>query len=314
MQSFFRLRVGPNRWRFLSEALSDLDKNLRKLNSKLYVIRGNPQEEFASIFKEWNVVLLTFEHDIEPYSIDRDRFVKKIAERHQVEIVRENSLTIFDPQLVIARNKGSPPMTYQKFLSVSSSLPVPSPVEIPKKVSDHCHPEQDKREVKDPNCYSVPSLEELGVDSKTLNDVKFPGGESEALRRMEMNLKKTKYICQFEKPNTSPNSLEPSTTVLSPYIKFGCLSARLFYKRLRDVYKGNKHSKPPVSLEGQLFWREFYYCVASVTDNFDRMAGNKICAQIPWKNDKDFLEAWTYGMTGYPFIDAIMRQLRQEGW
>lgn len=44
------------------------------------------------------------------------------------------------------------------------------------------------------------------------------------------------YICKFEKPNTSPNSLEPSTTVLSPYLRFGCLSSRLFYHKIKQVY------------------------------------------------------------------------------
>jgi cryptochrome len=44
------------------------------------------------------------------------------------------------------------------------------------------------------------------------------------------------------------------------------------------------------------------------------MVGNKICAQIPWKTKSSYLEAWTNGMTGFPFIDAIMRQLKQEGW
>ena len=48
------------------------------------------------------------------------------------------------------------------------------------------------------------------------------------------------WICRFEKPRTEPNSLHPSTTVLSPYLKFGCLSARTFYYRLLDVYRLNK--------------------------------------------------------------------------
>lgn len=123
------------------------------------------------------------------------------------------------------------------------------------------------------------------------------------------------WVAAFEKPNTAPNSLEPSTTVLSPYLKFGCLSSRLFYKRLREVLKRHpKHSHPPVSLMGQLMWREFYYTAAASEPNFDRMIGNSFCMQIPWQHNAEHLKAWTYGQTGYPFIDAIMRQLRSEGW
>lgn len=311
---FQRLRVGPNRWRFLQETLENLDQNLRKLNTQLFVIRGNPKEKFPKLFNEWNVVLLTFEHDIEPYSVERDEVVMKLAAQNKVEVVKEFSLTVYNPELIVRKNGGSPPMTYQKFLSVASSLTAPLPVENPRKVPSCCEPDFDKNEVRDENCYNVPTIEELGVDIASLQPAKFPGGETEALRRMEMNLKKSKWICEFEKPNTSPNSLEPSTTVLSPYLKFGCLSARVFYHRILDVYKGSKHSKPPVSLEGQMLWREFYYCVAAVTPNFDKMVGNRVCAQIPWENNQKFITAWTNGQTGYPFIDAIMRQLRQEGW
>lgn len=309
-----RLRVGPNRWRFLQETLADLDQNLRKLNTRLFVVRGNPSDAFKRIFKEWNVVMLTFETDIEPYSIQRDEAITKLAQQHDIDVFQESSHTIYNPESILKKNGGAPPLTYQKFLSVASSLKPGSPVADPQKVLSFCTPPKDKMEIKESTVYDVPSLDELGVDKQSLGTYKFPGGETEALSRMEMNIKKSKWICEFEKPNTSPNSLEPSTTVLSPYLKFGCLSSRLFYQQIKAVYNGSKHSKPPVSLEGQMIWREFYYTVASATPNFDRMEGNRVCAKIPWKNNKQFLEAWTNGQTGYPFIDAIMRQLRQEGW
>ncbi|CRL02690.1 CLUMA_CG015856, isoform A [Clunio marinus] len=308
------LKVGPNRWRFLQQTLADLDKNLRKLNTKLFVVRGNPKEDFIKLFKEWNVILLTFESDIEPYSVDRDATVIKAAKQFHIEVIQECSHTIFNPELVVKRNGGSAPLTYQKFLSVASSIKVPSPVEFPPKLPASSLPVNDHYEEKDENCYDVPTLKELGLNEKDLGSCQFPGGESEALSRMEMNLKRKKWICDFEKPKTSPNSLEPSTTVLSPYLKFGALSSRLFYKRLKEVYKGSKHSNPPVSLEGQIMWREFYYTVAATTPNFNKMVGNRVCAQIPWVKNQKYLEAWSFGRTGYPFIDAIMRQLRQEGW
>ncbi|KAK7791849.1 hypothetical protein R5R35_011052 [Gryllus longicercus] len=122
------------------------------------------------------------------------------------------------------------------------------------------------------------------------------------------------WVCKFEKPETSPNSLEPSTTVLSPYLKFGCLSARTFYYKLKEVIGSSAHTKPPVSLIGQLMWRDFYYTVGCITPNFDKMKGNPVCCQVPWDTNEQYLEAWTLAKTGYPFIDAIMTQLRQEGW
>jgi deoxyribodipyrimidine photolyase len=82
---------------------------------------------------------------------------------------------------------------------------------------------------------------------------------------MEDYLKDAKWVCGFEKPQTDPSAFQrPATTVLSPYLKFGCLSPRLFHSRLLALYRASKgtHSKPPVSLRGQLLWREFFYTVS----------------------------------------------------
>lgn len=260
-------------------------------------------------------MLLAFETDTEPFAVKRDAAVVKHAQKANVAIIQEYSNTVYIPELIVAKNKGSPPMTYQKFMSVASELRVVVPEGNPKKVTAKNKPPLDAEEKIDEECYDVPSLEELGVNEYDVsNESLFPGGETEALRRLKDKMKDVKWVCDFEKPKTSPNSLEPSTTVLSPYLKFGCLSSRLFHQNLKEVYKGRKHSQPPISLEGQLMWREFYYTVSAVTPNFDRMVGNKICTQIPWKSNPKYVEAWRDGMTGYPFIDAVMRQLKQEGW
>jgi cryptochrome len=144
---------------------------------------------------------------------------------------------------------------------------------------------------------------------------KYPGGETEGLRRLNEHVARTTWIATFEKPNTAPNSLQPSTTVLSPYLKFGCISPRLFWVKLEEAYaKAGKKTLPPVSLSGQLLWREYFTLTGYVTPNFDQMAGNPICKQIDWDTNPAFLKAWEDGQTGYPFIDAIMTQLRVEGW
>lgn len=282
---------------------------------RLYVIRGDPIEVFPRLFRDWNVSLLTYEKDIEPYALKRDAQVDHFAKAANVQVIALNGHTIYDPHLINQKNLGKPIITYQKFISISSGIAVPKAIPVPSPLNSITQPPLDKHEKKNPDCYDPPSLDELSVDINQLGPNLYPGGESEALRRMEESFKDEKWVCAFEKPKTSPNSLQPSTTVLSPYLKFGCLSARLLYHRLKDIYaRHKKHSQPPVSLEGQLIWREFYYSASLATPHFDRMKGNSICMQIDWDTNKSYLEAWTYGRTGYPFIDAIMRQLRQEGW
>lgn len=260
--------------------------------------------------------MLTFEKDIEPYAQQRDAAVEQLAKASHVHVISINSHTIYDPHVMSKRNQGKPVITYQKFLSLTTGLNAPPPIPVPPQIPSTACPPKDAEEQRHAQCYDPPSLAELGVKGDSqLGPNLYPGGESEALRRMEESLRDEKWVSNFEKPNTSPNSLVPSTTVLSPYLKFGCLSARLLFQRLKQIYARHKgHSKPPVSLEGQLMWREFYYTASLATPHFDRMEGNSICMQIDWQTNAAHLKAWTFGRTGYPFIDAIMRQLRQEGW
>lgn len=79
----------------------------------------------------------------------------------------------------------------------------------------------------------------------------------------------------------------------------------------RPAPQHRSHTQPPVSLVGQLYWREFFYLNGHAVPNFDRMQGNPICRQVPWRRDGDeeterLLCAWEEARTGYPFIDAVM--------
>jgi len=84
------------RWRFLVQSLNNLDANLRTIGSRLYIIKGNPQESFQTLFKEWNVKKLTFEIDIEPYAKERDSSIIKLAEENSIQVITKVSHTLYD--------------------------------------------------------------------------------------------------------------------------------------------------------------------------------------------------------------------------
>ncbi|CAE8634727.1 unnamed protein product [Polarella glacialis] len=167
--------------------------------------------------------------------------------------------------------------------------------------------------------FTVPSLKEMGYKVGKSGGPEphcgFPGGETAGLARLEAKLKDKNFILNFQKPKTKSTAFDPpSTTVLSPYLKFGCVSVRQFYHGVQKVCAGKKHTPPPESLVGQLLFREMSYMMGASIPNFDRQVGNPSCKQIPWAKDAKLLEAWETGRTGYPFIDAVMRQLVQVGW
>lgn len=76
-----------------------------------------------------------------------------------------------------------------------------------------------------------------GFDTEGLMAPVWVGGESEALARLERHLERKAWVASFGRPKMTPQSLLPSQTGLSPYLRFGCLSTRLFYYQLTDLYK-----------------------------------------------------------------------------
>ncbi|XP_056134152.1 cryptochrome-2-like isoform X2 [Lampris incognitus] len=303
--------VGLNRWRFLLESLEDLDSNLRKLNSRLFVVRGQPTDVFPGLFKEWNITRLTFEYDSEPYGRERDATILKMAQNFGVETRVQNSNTLYNLARIIEMNCNTPPLTFKRFQAIVQRLGLPKrPIPtVSCQQMDKCHTCISGKH--DQN-YRVPSLEELGFRTTSLDPAVWRGGETEALNRLNKHVdRKTKS----EHPRTGVESLLASPTGLSPYLRFGCLSCRVLYFKLHDLYmKARKNNIPPLSLYSQLMWREFFYTAATSNPVFDRMEGNPICVQIPWDHNPEALAKWAEGRTGFPWIDAIMTQLRQEGW
>lgn len=307
-------QVGINKWRFLLECLEDLDAALRKLNSRLFVIRGQPTDVFPRIFREWKISTLTFEEDPEPFGKERDSAIRALAKEAGVDVVVRTSHTLYELQKVITLNNGMPPLTYKRFQSILSKMDPPKqPIEnITAQTIGKCKtPLSEDHDEK----YGVPTLEELEFDTEGLGPSIFRGGETEALARLERHLERKAWVASFEKPKMTLQSLFPSQTALSPYLRFGCLSPRLFYWKLRELYrKVKKRNDPPLSLHGQLLWREFFYTAATNNPNFDQMKDNPLCVQIPWDKNHEALAKWAEGKTGFPWIDAIMTQLRQTGW
>ncbi|KAF7548135.1 hypothetical protein G7046_g8779 [Stylonectria norvegica] len=184
--------------------------------------------------------------------------------------------------------------------------------------------------------FAIETMEELGFPSAT---TPHRGGESIALKTLGDIIENKRYTATFQKPKTSPAEFEPqSTTLLSPHLHFGTLSVREFYWRVQDVVNafGKGASTPPESLTGQLLFRDMYFAAqAALGSVFNQTANNPYCRFIPWhlpsKRDLStglvtgeyhvdseeadiWFKRWRVGMTGFPWIDALMRQLKQEGW
>jgi cryptochrome len=299
----------------LFQALEALDEELRSLGSRLVVAHGQPLEVFGRIFSEHDTVKsLSFETDTEPYARERDAKVTELCRQHDVNVLAEFGHTLYDPEHLLSLAGGTPPLTMASFQKlIARAGPPRAPLPPPTKPLPTLPQWSEQLDKGVPQLRDIPAYSDLEFTSS------FKCGEKEALASLERFLEQRKRVLSFEKPKTDPTSLEPDTTALSPMLKLGSLSARLFYSRLKELYKsaGGKHTVAPVSLEGQLLWREFYYLCGYGLKNYAQMKGNPACKQIPWDTDanaRERLNLWEAGKTGFPAVDAAMNQLRNEGW
>lgn len=317
-----------------------MDKNLQRLGSKLLVLRGNPNEIFEILFKSGKFSNLFYEKDTEPYSIARDKAVDDLCKEHNISSQSFWGHTLYPPEEILKLNNGVCVTKEKKLASILSKIS-----EVPDCVRN---PETDEimdfdiylllEEINYQKASGIPKLDELldengnSIQDKPTHILK--GGETEGLRILSDYLKEKSKIVTFQKQLTSPTEANPaSTTMLSPYLKFGSVSIRKFHQELNTILKeAEKYTRPPNSLMGQIYWRELFYSNSYYTNNFHLMKNNEACKEIDWYlntypfEDKaenipkeeleaeQHLKAWAEGRTGYPWIDAIMIQLRQEGW
>lgn len=109
----YRARVGPNRWQYLLDSMSDLSQSLTKLNpkQKLLVVREAPQTGIPKLLKEWKITHLVFEKDTDAYARARDEVVIKAAKEMGVEVVVRSGRTLWDSDELVKANGGKPTMS-----------------------------------------------------------------------------------------------------------------------------------------------------------------------------------------------------------
>lgn len=367
-----RLRImlcGANRFQFMLESVSDLAESLAARGTRLVIARGDGEAVLKRLIPAWGITHLFFDAASEPFAIARDERVIALAQRLGVRVEVTRGYTLYDLNAVLACNKGKPPKTYTSFLRTVALFPAPAkplptpealpaldrlPSELHQQLVDYWSSNSTGRSSSSSDMdvdegsetaalletiagpdrlFTIPDLAEFGYEPPAKHPFIY-GGEQIALRILDEYCKSEARVVRFEKPKTSPAETRPSssTTSLSPYMYFGCMSPRTFYHRVHEIQERHKKaaSAPPVSLDGQLLWREFFHCHGRANPYFDKMEENPMCLQIDWRwhtipeNEADMtdddklartqFEAWKEGQTGYPWIDAIMIQLKEEGW
>ncbi|BCS90762.1 MAG: deoxyribodipyrimidine photo-lyase [Candidatus Micrarchaeota archaeon] len=257
---------------FMIDSLIDLDNELKKHNSKLHVLKGIAEEILPKIAYELNIERVYFNEDYTPFSIKRDSSIK---ERFKGEVITEEDYLLVKKNFFI--NKGKPYSVFTHFYKDALNLDIRKPIQ---------------------NRYNNYIKADLpGIE--ILRDIKYErpalkGGRNEALKLLERARSIDYRLRNIPAAN--------ATTMLSAYIKFGCISIREAFHNLND------------SIKRQLFWRDFYTLLAYYNPHVFGHAYKREYENIRWNYDEKLFEAWKNGLTGYPIIDAGMRELNQTGY
>lgn len=284
--------VAAQRAAFLLEGLRLLDADLRACGSRLIVRSGRPEQVLEQAVQESGATAVFAQEDVSPYAKRRDTAVAEKVPLHLLP-----GLTVHPPDLVLKQD-GEPYTVFTPFSKVWKQLRPPARADL-LPVPEH-----------------IPSPEGLASESLPENDqlqVPFVPSEVEAQRRLDA------FVCEgIWGYGNGRNQLDlDGTSKLSPYLRFGMVSARLAVVAAQEVIAAAHSAEARKGAEtwlNELIWREFYI---AILHHFPHVRSGSFRPQyddIVWRNDHEEFAAWCAGKTGYPVVDAAMRQLAATGW
>ena len=283
---------GP-RTQFLLECLRDLDGELRERGSGLVFRRGPPERELPALAREVGVTSIHFTRDVSPFARRRGERTGRALREAGVELCGHPGLNAVDDVGEIETRGGKPYTVFSPFhrswLEVERREVLRAPTGLPSLPAKLAKGR-------------LPSLDSLGLRQ----EVSHPpsGGEAEARKAVDRFLDGP--VRQYTEVHDAPG--KDRTSRLSPYLHFGCVTPRQLEERLPG-------GKGPEAFRRQLCWRDFHHHVLL---HFPRNARSEFQeryrGKIRWSYAERPFEAWKEGRTGFPLVDAGMRQLRREGW
>lgn len=278
----------PNRIAFLLDALSDLRESLRIRGADLLVRRGDPVAEAIRLARETHCSSIYLSADASHYAQARERRLSHDCARAGLELRVVDTTSAVPPGVLVPTDRDHYRVFtpyWRRWQGVSPAAPTAPPGRL--LLAGDAAPG------------TLPPLSEL--TSRALSAELPRGGESPARRRLSVWLADGLHRYDREADVLAAGA----TSQLSPYLHFGCISAREVVARTRE-------REGAESFLRQLCWRDFFLQLLAA--NTGTMYEDLRPRDLEWNEDPDALARWREGQTGYPIVDAAMRQLAREGW
>ncbi|MEO8603781.1 MAG: deoxyribodipyrimidine photo-lyase [bacterium] len=289
----------PRRRRFLAECLSSLAADLAQRGSRLVVRRGDPRHEIPRLLAETRADRLTVNRDYTPYAKRRDAAVQARAAALGVDVETYKDRVVFESGEVRTQ-AGGLFSVYTPFRNAWLARLATDPPTV-------------RRAPRLPPPIADLRSDALPIPAPLANRdaPEFTGGEAQALDRLACFLagSAAQYVGDRDRPGID------GTSRLSPHLRFGTVSPRRCLRDALALAGADSHAAAGArKWIDELIWRDFYI---GLLDAHPRLLGHAYRTDfeaIAWNDDPGAFAAWCEGRTGYPIVDAAMRQLVATGW
>ena len=277
-----------NSVQFMIESLQDLSSQISKMGGHLMCFYGNNNKIVSYLIKQLDIQVVCFNADYSPYAIQRELGIIQLCDKMGVAVEYGHDYYLHPPGTIVNGQK-EPYQKFTPYYNVASRKKVDAPAGLRKInfTTTNKHLQN-----------SISLNDALKRFTKINENILVHGGRVNAIKQMKIA---AKNISHYSKTH---NILHFPTSQLSAYIKFGCLSIREVYKTFRA-----KHD-----FIRQLFWRDFY---ANILYSFPYVLGSSMKQKynkIKWHHNSNWFKKWCDGETGFPIVDAGMRQLNTTGF
>lgn len=275
------LPATDRRVNFIYDSIQQINTSLNAKGRELMVFYGKPETVFEALFSTYTIGAIYTNNDYEPYALQRDEQIKQLALKYNAEFHGFKDQVIFEKDEVLKQDTTS----YKVFTPYSRAWKnLLSREGIPHWPSENL---LDQLDIVTPG--AIPLLAEMHFESVNFH---YPTFEIA-----------TEQLVNYEKVRNQPG--EDATTHLGLHLRFGTLCIR------EAVKAGLKYSETWLD---ELIWREFFMQILFYYPRVTHQSFKPLYDRIAWRNDEADFERWKQGTTGFPLVDAGMRELRETGF
>lgn len=277
---------------FIWQSAGELQQALEKLGGGLIIRHGSALAEVSALAEELGVDALYFNHDYEPDAMGRDDMVRRILQQRNIVCHSYKDQVIFEKNEVLSQSGGA----YNVFTPYKNAwLKKLEPFFV------KAYPVEKYAAALAAQSSHLPSLDELGFQR---TDLKLATAMSGAKSLFESF---TQRIAHYHERRDFPSAQGPS--YLSVHLRFGTISIRELVR-----FALSQDGPGAQTWLSELIWRDFYQMLLYHYPNVVGHAFREKYDKIQWPGSESNFLAWCSGQTGYPLVDAAMRQLNQTGY